>query len=127
MFSQIKVGLSAEKEKVVLQQDSATHFGSGLVEVFATPAMIAFMEYTALECVNHLLPEGYSTVGTELHIHHIKATAIGKNIKCRAIVIEIDSRKLVFEVSAEDKDVQIGFGTHTRFIIDQEKFLTKLN
>jgi len=122
MFSGIKVGLSFETEKIVNLQDSATHYGSGMVDVFATPAMIALMEKTALECVNHILPEGYTTVGTEIHIHHIKATPIGNKVKCKALVTEVDRRKIVFEVIAEDESGKIGFGTHTRFIIDQDEF-----
>ena len=93
MFSKIKLGLSAKISKKVLPQDSASFYGSGMVEVFATPAMIALMEKTALECVNKFLPEGYTTVGTELHIQHTKATAIGRMVKCFAEVIEMDGRK----------------------------------
>ena len=126
MFDDIKVGLSYETEKIVEPQDSATHYGSGMVEVFATPAMIAFMEKTALECVNHLLPVGYTTVGTELHIQHIKATSIGNKVKCKALVTEVDRKKIVFEVIAEDESGKIGFGTHTRFIIDEAEFMAKL-
>ncbi|PKP35802.1 MAG: hypothetical protein CVU00_00560 [Bacteroidetes bacterium HGW-Bacteroidetes-17] len=126
MFAELKVGLSYETEKIVEPQDSATHYGSGMVEVFATPAMIAFMEKTALECVNHLLPVGYTTVGTELHIQHIKATPIGNKVKCKALVTGIDRKKIVFEVIAEDESGKIGFGTHTRFIINQVEFMGKL-
>ncbi len=126
MFPQIKTGLSFFIEKDVLPEDSATHYGSGLVEVYATPAMIALMEKTALECVNHLLPEGFTTVGTELKVQHTKPTAIGKKVKCTAKVVEVDRKKIVFEVSAEDEQGQIGFGTHTRFIIDQKVFMAKL-
>lgn len=127
MFAEIKVGLSFETEKIVGQQDSATHYGSGMVEVFATPAMIALMEKTALECVKHLLPEGLTTVGTELHIQHVKATPIGKKVTCKAIVIEFDRKKIIFEVIAYDENSKIGFGTHTRFIINQAEFMVKLN
>ena len=126
MFDDIKVGLSFETEKIVGQQDSATHYGSGMVEVFATPAMIAFMEKTALECVNHLLPEGFTTVGTELHIQHVKATSIGKKVNCKALVTEVDRKKIIFEVIANDENGKIRFGTHTRFIINQAEFMEKL-
>ena len=83
MFSEIKTGLTHEIEKRVSSEDSATAFGSGMVEVFATPAMIALMEKTSLECVNRLLPDGFSTVGTEVNIQHLKATAIGKTVTPR--------------------------------------------
>lgn len=127
MFDDIKVGLSFESEKIVGFQDAATHYGSGMIEVFATPAMIAFMEKTALECVNHFLPDGYTTVGTELHIQHVKATPIGNKVKCKAVVTEVDRKKIVFEVIAEDEKGKIGFGSHTRVIINQAEFMEKLN
>ncbi len=127
MFPQIRTGLSFIIEKTILPEDSATHYGSGLVEVFATPAMIALMEKTALECVNHLLPESNTTVGTSISIKHTKATRIGKVVKCTARVVEVDRKKIVFELSAEDDQGQIGFGTHTRFIIDQAEFMAKLS
>lgn len=127
MFPQIKIGLSFFIEKLVTQQDSAKYYGSGLVEVFASPAMIAFMEKAALECVNHLLPEGFTTVGAEIKVKHIKATAVGKKVKCKATVIKIDNKKITFEITAEDEDAQIGFGTHTRFIINQAEFMEKLD
>lgn len=126
MFDEIKVGLSFETEKPVGQQDSATYYGSGMVDVFATPAMIALMEKTALECINHLLPEGFTTVGIEIHVQHMKATPIGKKVNCKAIVTDVDRKKIVFEVIAEDESGKIGFGTHTRFIIDEAEFMAKL-
>lgn len=127
MFDNLKIGLSTSNNIVVQTSDSATAFGSGIVDVYATPAMIALMEKTALECVSLILPDGFTTVGTELHIHHIKATAVGKKVNCTAELIEIDRKKLVFEVRAKDEEGEIGFGKHTRFIIEQEKFMAKLS
>ncbi len=127
MISKIKTGLTFSIEKKVTTEDSATNYGSGLVEVFATPAMIALMEKTALECVNNLLPAGHTTVGTKISVHHIKATAIGKHVNCNARLIEIDRKRLVFEVKASDEEGEIGFGTHTRFIINQNEFMSKLS
>lgn len=127
MYPQIKVGLSHFIEKHVADDDSATAYGSGMVSVFATPAMIALMEKTALECVSNLLPKRCTTVGTQINVAHVKATAIGQKVKCSAKIIEIDRKKIVFEVNAEDEQGQIGFGTHSRFIIDQDAFMSKLD
>lgn len=127
MFTQIIPGLSTSIEKVVSPEDSAKRYGSGMVEVFATPAMIALMEQTALGCVNFLLPDGYTTVGAEVKVQHVRATRIGKVVKCTARLIEVDRKKLVFEVRASDDQGDIGFGTHTRFIIEQKKFMDKLD
>ncbi len=126
MFQNIKPGLNNKIEKVVLPRDSAKRYGSGHIEVYATPAMIALMEQTSLGCVNFLLPEGYTTVGTEVKVQHIKATQIGKPVKCTARLIEVDRKKLVFEVHASDDQGEIGHGTHTRFIVEQEAFMSKL-
>ena len=125
MFEEIKPGLIRIEEKTVKEEDTAAAYGSGLVEVFATPAMIAFMEHTAMHCVKELLPEGFSTVGTHVNVNHSKATPVGMKVSCKAKLIEVDGRKLVFEVSAKDEEGEIGSGTHSRFIIDEQKFMEK--
>ncbi len=126
MNNNIKIGLTNKAEKRVKQEDSATVHGSGSVEVFATPAMIAFMERTAMLCVSDFLPQGFTTVGTHVDITHSKATPIGMMIYCEVKVIEFDGRKLVFKIIANDDEGKIGSGTHTRFIIDEKKFMLKL-
>ncbi len=122
----IKVGLVKEVKLQVEKKDTAAAYGSGLIEVFATPAMIALMENASLQCVADKLPEGFNTVGTEVNVQHIKATLPGQTVTCTAELKEVDGRKLVFHVEACDEKGKIGFGTHTRFIIDNEKFLSKL-
>lgn len=108
------------------EKDSAISFGSGSVKVFATPSMIANMEKAALLCVEHLLPDSQTTVGTRLEINHFKATAIGQTISFKAILISIEGKKLEFEVTAFDEQAEIGNGKHIRYIIDKEKFMNRL-
>ena len=127
MFENIKTGLINKDEKVVKIEDTASAYGSGLVEVLATPAMIAFMEHTAMYAVKDLLPDGFSTVGTHVNVSHIKATPVGMKVFSEAKLIEVDGKKLIFEVMAKDEEGNIGSGTHTRFIIDEKKFMAKLN
>ncbi|MBI9032957.1 MAG: thioesterase family protein [Bacteroidales bacterium] len=122
----IKPGISKEIEKTVEMKDTATAYGSGLVEVFATPAMIALMENTAMEAVRDSLPTGYNTVGSQVNVSHIKATPVGGKVLCSAKLIEINDRQLLFEVEAKDEHGKIGFGNHTRVIINTEKFMAKL-
>lgn len=100
--------------------------GSGALDVFATPAVVAYMEMAACKAVNGYLEEGLSTVGTKVDIAHIKASPIGETIEATAKVKEIDGRRLVFEVSARDSKGEIANGTHERFIIKVDKFLAKL-
>lgn len=126
MMENIQIGIIKKEERRVKQEDSAIRYGSGLVDVFATPAMIAFMERTAMLCVSKLLPLGFTTVGTHVNVTHSKATPIGMTVYCEAKIIEFDGRKLVFELTANDEEGEIGSGTHTRFIIDEVKFMNKL-
>lgn len=113
--------------KTVTQNDTADRYGSGLLEVFATPAMVAFMEQTCHSAIQAYLPSGYSSVGTELNIRHLKATPVGDTFKCTAKLQLSEGRKLVFSVSVIDSKGLVGEGTHTRFIIDLQKFMAKLS
>ena len=105
----------------------ASAVGSGGLDVFSTPSMIALMEKAAYTLVQESLADGESTVGTQMNVDHVKASKIGETINAKAILIEIDGRKLTFDVSATDSAGNtIGRGVHTRFIIQVEKFLSRL-
>jgi len=122
----LKAGITGKKIITVNQNNTAARYGSGLIEVFATPAMIGLMEATAQESVMPFLKEGYITLGTEVNVKHVKATPVGMDVECLSELIEVDDRKLVFSVKAYDNDGEIGNGTHTRFIVNSEKFMRKL-
>ena len=122
----IKLGMIAKLEKTVTEKDTAREFGSGAALVFATPMMIGLMEGAAMNAVKDYLPEGFSTVGTSVNIKHISATPVGKKVWAEAELIEIDRKRLVFNVYAFDEDKKIGEGTHERFIIDEAKFMGNL-
>jgi fluoroacetyl-CoA thioesterase len=119
-------GIEGFHEEKVTPAMLAKAYCSGTLEVFATPSMIALMEKTAMESVVGYLLEGQTTVGTEVHVSHLKATAIGKNVSFCSTLARIDDRKLVFNVEAFEGDTLIGTGTHTRYIVDTERFLSKL-
>ncbi len=119
-------GIEGIKEITVTTDKTAIAYGSGTVEVFATPAMIALMEQTALESVANMLPEAYTTVGTEVSVKHFKATLPGKTVICNSRLIHAEGMKLVFEVTASETSGLIGKGTHTRYIVDKHAFIDNL-
>lgn len=125
MDLQLSIGLTGEKQETVTRDKTAIAHGSGTVAVYATPAMVGLMEGAAIEALAAHLPEGTSTVGTELRIKHTAATPVGLTVRATAELIEIDGRRLVFNVQAFDEKEQIGAGTHERFVIMIEKFLHK--
>jgi len=126
MTYNLKTGIKGYKEITVVHEATAARFGSGLVEVFATPAMVALMEGTCQFSIQDLLPEGYITVGTEVNIKHLKATPVDQKVWCESELINIDGRKLTFQVDAWDISGKIGTGTHQRFVVHAETFMSKL-
>ena len=122
----LKIGLSHTSTTTVNDSNTARTYGSGGLDVFATPAMIGLMENAAMTAVENDLPEGSSTVGAHISTSHIKPSKLGAMIKATAALEEIDGRKLTFKVSACDDEGIIGEGTHIRYIVDIERFMAKL-
>lgn len=122
----LEPGLKGSAEVVVVPENTAAAVGSGALEVFATPAMIALMEKAALETVAPFLGEGESTVGTEIHVTHDVAIPLGFTVTADAELVEVDRRKLSFRVSARCGEEIIGKGTHTRFIVSVDRFMQKV-
>lgn len=121
----LQIGMSAEIERIVGEEDTAVRFGSGGVKVFATPMMVALMENAALNTVDPLLEEGFATVGLSLNVKHIAATPVGMKVRARAELIGIEGKKLHFRIEAFDEQEKIGEGTHERYIIELSKFLER--
>ena len=119
-------GLCHSETLVVEHKDTAAVYGSGSLEVFATPAMIALMEKTCLESVNSKIGEGNTTVGIAVNIKHLKASPVGAMIRCDAKLIEVDRKRLVFEVQCFEGDTLVGEGIHERFVVDSVKFMGKI-
>lgn len=126
MLQELKPGLTGTAETVVRETNTALAMGSGSLHVFATPSMVALMEQAACNAVAACLDEESTSVGTLVNITHDAATALGKKVTATATLVEVQGRKLVFEVTAADEDKQIGKGTHERFIVNKEKFMAKL-
>jgi predicted thioesterase len=118
-------GLRHSEMLAVEHKDTAAVYGSGALEVFATPAMIALMEKTCLESVADKIGDGNTTVGIAVNIKHLKASPVGSTIRCEAELVEVDRRRLVFEVKCFEDETLVGEGIHERFIVDSEKFMSK--
>ncbi len=120
-------GLTFTITQTVTPDKTAEALGSGTLPVYATPAMIALMEEASYKAVAPYLDEGSGSVGTLMNVKHLAATPLGMTVKAQAELLEIDGRRLVFKVTAEDACGIIGEGLHERFIIQNEKFLSRTN
>ncbi len=120
-------GLSYTANVDVTLANCAVTAGSGDLEVFATPAMVALMENAAMMAVAEALPEGSTTVGAEMNVSHVKPSGIGVRISATATLTAVEGRKLTFSVVASDNDGVIGEGVHVRYIVDRERFLAKIH
>ena len=116
---EIKIGHSFTQEITVQHKDTAAVYGSGKLEVFATPAMVGLMENTAIKCLEGMLEADSDTVGIEIN-------TVGKKVTCKATITEVDGRRIRFSIEAWDETAPIGSAIHDRFIINPEKFMSKL-
>ncbi len=121
----LKEGITGEAETIVSEENTAIKMGSGTLPVFATPAMVAVVEKAAWSSVAGELEDGQSTVGTAMTLSHESATPVGLKITAKTTLTAIDRRKLTFSWEAYDEAGIIGRGTHERFIVDNEKFVSK--
>jgi len=121
----LEAGIKNRKDDVVTEKNSAKSMGSGLLDVYGTPSMIALMEGCSHESVAPYLDEGCGTVGISLNIRHVAATPLGMKVYCESELTKVDGRILTFEVRAYDEAGLIGEGVHERCIIFNEKFKQK--
>ena len=121
----LTTGLTYTKTETVIESNTAASMGSGMLPVYATPAMILLIEAAAAELAAPHLDEGCTTVGTKLDVEHLSATPLGLEVRAEAKLVEIDRRRLVFEVAVYDNAGLIGQGKHERFIVASEKFMAK--
>ena len=121
----LQTGIKGHHEQIVTPAMSAARVGSGLVDVFATPMLVALVEQTCYESVLPHLDEGQGTVGTLVNVSHTSATPIGRRVWCDSELIEVDRRRLVFEVKCFEDTTLVGEGIHERFVVESEKFMSK--
>ena len=126
MDALIPLNVSERRTLLVEREHTARELGSGSVEVLATPMLIALMEAAALDAVQGFLAEGWTTVGIKVDVEHLRATPLGGTVTAEATLTKREDRILVFAVQAWDGKGLVGQGTHTRAIIDTEKFMSRL-
>lgn len=122
----LEVGLSSESAQEVTPEVSATHIGSGDLLVFATPAMAALIERTCAGLAAKHLPEGQTTVGVEIHVHHLAPTPIGGIVRARTEIVQIEGNVISFKAEIYDEIELVGEATHRRVVIDEERFLRRV-
>lgn len=122
---EITIGLRGEVSTDVEKSDTALEVGSGSLLVYATPCMVALMEGAACEALEGAIPEGKTSVGTELNIQHLSATPVGMTVRAEAEVIAVDGVTITFSVIAYDESGKIGEGTHKRVLVTEQKFLDR--
>ena len=122
---EITVGMKGGVSTLVEREDTAKEVGSGDLLVYATPCMVALMEGAACEAIAEALSDTQTTVGTALNIAHTAATPVGMDVRAEAEVTEVNGKVITFAVRAFDESGEIGSGTHTRVIVNSQKFLEK--
>ena len=121
----LQPGIKAEKSLTVTDANTAKTMGSGTLDVFATPAMVALIEQTAYTSIESELEPGWGSVGTSLNIQHLSATPVGMTVTATTERVEVDRRRLVFHAEVYDEKGLVGKGTHERFLVENEKFQAK--
>jgi len=123
---ELTLGMKGEASTLVSHDNTASSVGAGGVDVFGTPMMIALMENAAWAAVAKGLDAGDVTVGTVVNVRHLGATPLGQQVRAIAELVEIDGRRLVFNVEAHDEHRKIGDGQHERVIVNLERFIKRL-
>jgi predicted thioesterase len=118
----LKVGMRGVSALTVAEEHTAPRVGSGRVHVLATPVMINVIEAAALAAIEHLLPEGYQSLGTRLDIRHFAATPVGMRVRAEVEVEKVEGRTVTFRVSVADEKEPIGDGTHERMVVNVSRF-----
>lgn len=119
----IEPGLEATTDYVVTDADTAAAFGSGDVAVYATPALVALCEAAAVAAVAAELEDAQTTVGTNITLDHLAPTAPGRHVTAHARLDRVEGRSLHFTIHAADPSGPIARGTHTRVVVDRDRFL----
>ena len=121
----LTVGIKGEQSQLVTNESTAKTMGSGTLDVFATPALVALAGKTCWMSVAGELDEGCGSVGTKLELEHTAPTPVGMTVTCESELVAVEGRKLTFKVALHDEKGPVGGGTHERFVVNDAKFAAK--
>ena len=122
----IQKGMTREETFQVAEEHTAIHVGSGGSRVLATPWMIAFMERAAHRLLAENLPAGESSVGVLVDVRHLAPTPIGAAVRVQVEIVTLDGAQVTFYVQAWDQAEKIGEGHHQRVVINEARFLRRV-
>jgi fluoroacetyl-CoA thioesterase len=123
---ELEPGMSGEAEREVTEELTAARWGSGLVPVLGTPALVGLMEQAAVVALQGRLPDGRTSVGIRIDVQHLAATPVGMRVRARAELLAVDGRLLTFHVEAWDEVEKVGAATHERIVVDESRFLERV-
>jgi len=121
-MGELVLGMSGEVSRVVTDRDTVVRQGSGVVEAYSTPSMVALMESASVAAIQAHLREGQTSVGIEVAVKHLAPTPVGMRVRARASLLEINGDRLKFQVKAWDDKEKIGEGLHVRVVLDAARF-----
>ena len=122
----MKIGQTYTSQLLVEERHLAINVGSGDLSVLATPVMVMLMENAAMKSVADTIAGDETTVGAQVSVSHLRPTPLADTVNATATLVEIDGRKLTFRVIAEDSKGLVGEGTHVRYIVNRERFVSKI-
>lgn len=122
----MKIGQTFTSQLLVEERHLAINVGSGDLPVLATPVMVMLMENAAMKSVADTIADDETTVGAQVSVSHLRPTPLADTVNATATLVEIDGRKLTFRVIAEDSKGLVGEGTHVRYIVNRERFVSKI-
>ena len=122
----VAIGMTGSEAVLVVRELTVAHHKAGMPEVYGTPMMIYLMEVACANAIHPLLPDGWISVGAEVHVRHLAATPVGRTVTASAHVMAIEGKSVSFAITAHDGVRQIGAGTHVRGVVNLARFTQRL-
>ncbi len=125
-FEKFFIGMTLTLQKKVTIDDTALNYGSGkILDLFATPKLVAFMVEASSQLIDSKLADGFVSVGNSLEVDHFKPTLIGSTVTIEVKVIGYEKERYIIHMVAFDEFGQIAEGKHTRSIVNYLSLMQK--